>query len=79
VYVTGRRPAELEEAVRIIGSGAVGVQGDISNLEDLDRLYAQIKREKGRLDVVFANAAAAALPGSARSRRNRSIRNSELM
>jgi NAD(P)-dependent dehydrogenase (short-subunit alcohol dehydrogenase family) len=56
VYLTGRRRAELEEAVRVIGSSAVGVQGDISNLGDLDRLYAQIKREKGRLDVVFANA-----------------------
>src|SRR5580658_7755718 len=56
VYVTGRRPAELDEAMRVIGSSAVGVQGDISNLEDLDRLYAQINREKGRLDVVFANA-----------------------
>jgi NAD(P)-dependent dehydrogenase (short-subunit alcohol dehydrogenase family) len=56
VYVTGRRQAELDKAVREIGAGTVGVQGDISKLEDLDRLYAQIKREKGRLDILFANA-----------------------
>jgi NAD(P)-dependent dehydrogenase (short-subunit alcohol dehydrogenase family) len=56
VYVTGRRKAELDEAVRVIGAGATGVQGDISNFEDLDRLFAQIKKEKGRLDVLFANA-----------------------
>ncbi len=56
VYVTGRRQAELEGAVRAIGSAAIGVQGDISNLKDLDRLFTQIEREKGRLDVVFANA-----------------------
>ena len=56
VYVTGRRQAELDKAVRDIGVGTIGVQGDISKLEDLDRLYAQIKREKGRLDILFANA-----------------------
>ena len=56
VYVTGRRQAELDEAVRLIGFGATGVQGDISNLKDLDQLYAQIEREQGRLDVLFANA-----------------------
>ena len=56
VYVTGRRQAELDKAVRDIGIGTIGVQGDISKLEDLDRLYAQIKREKGRLDILFANA-----------------------
>ena len=56
VYVTGRRQAELDAAVREIGGGAVGVQGDVSNLEDLDRLYARIGQEQGRLDVVFANA-----------------------
>jgi NAD(P)-dependent dehydrogenase (short-subunit alcohol dehydrogenase family) len=56
VYVTGRRQAELDEAVRAVGPRAVGIQGDISSLKDLDRLYAQIGGEHGRLDVLFANA-----------------------
>ena len=56
VYVTGRRQAELDVAVREIGPRAVGVRGDVSSLTDLDGLYARIGREQGRLDVVFANA-----------------------
>jgi NAD(P)-dependent dehydrogenase (short-subunit alcohol dehydrogenase family) len=56
VYITGRRKAELDTAVSKIGSNVVGVQGDISSVEDLDALYAQIKRERGALDVLFANA-----------------------
>ena len=56
VYITGRRQARLDEALRDIGHGAAGVQGDVSNLADLDRLYARIQGEKGRVDVVFANA-----------------------
>ncbi|WP_116141862.1 glucose 1-dehydrogenase [Trinickia diaoshuihuensis] len=56
VYITGRREGRLNEAVREIGNGAVGVQGDASNLADLDRLYERIQRDHGRLDVVFANA-----------------------
>ncbi|MER8443376.1 glucose 1-dehydrogenase [Mesorhizobium sp. M1066] len=56
VYITGRRQERLDEAVKEIGSGAVGVQGDVSDLADLDRLYAQIARDHGRVDVVFANA-----------------------
>ena len=56
VYITGRRQKRLDEALKEIGSGAVGVQGDVSNLADLDRLYAQISRDHGRVDVVFANA-----------------------
>src|SRR5258707_5383142 len=56
VYVTGRRQTELDKAVREIGAGTIGVQGDISKAGDLDRLYAQIKSEKGRLDILFANA-----------------------
>jgi NAD(P)-dependent dehydrogenase (short-subunit alcohol dehydrogenase family) len=58
VYITGRRQAELDAAVKTIGAGVTAVRGDSSNLDDLDRLYAQIKQEKGRLDIVFANAAA---------------------
>jgi NAD(P)-dependent dehydrogenase (short-subunit alcohol dehydrogenase family) len=56
VFVTGRRQGELEAAVAAIGSGAVGIRADVSKLEDLDRLYAQIAREAGHLDVLFANA-----------------------
>ena len=61
VYITGRRRAELDGAVRAIGSGAIGIQGDISKLEDLDRLYRQVDHDHGRLDVLFANAGGGAL------------------
>ncbi len=61
VFVTGRRDPELAAAVKEIGKNVAGVQGDVSNLGDLDRLFAQIKREKGKLDVVFANAGVAKL------------------
>jgi NAD(P)-dependent dehydrogenase (short-subunit alcohol dehydrogenase family) len=56
VFITGRREAELAAAVKEIGRNVNGVQGDVSSLTDLDRLFAQIKTEKGRLDIVFANA-----------------------
>ena len=56
VYITGRRQAHLDAAVKKIASNVKGVQADVSKGADLDRLYAQIKKEKGRLDVVFANA-----------------------
>jgi NAD(P)-dependent dehydrogenase (short-subunit alcohol dehydrogenase family) len=56
VYITGRREAELSTAVRDIGKNVTGVQGDVAKLGDLDRLFARIKQEHGRLDVVFANA-----------------------
>jgi len=56
VFITGRRKAELAAAVTEIGHDVTGVQGDVSNLSDLDRLFEQIKREKGKLDIVFANA-----------------------
>jgi NAD(P)-dependent dehydrogenase (short-subunit alcohol dehydrogenase family) len=59
VFITGRREPELAAAVKEIGRNVGGVQGDISNLADLDRLFAQIKNEKGKLDVVFANAGVA--------------------
>jgi NAD(P)-dependent dehydrogenase (short-subunit alcohol dehydrogenase family) len=59
VFITGRREPELAAAVKEIGSHVTGVQGDVSNLGDLDRLFAHIKREKGRLDSVFANAGVA--------------------
>ena len=56
VFITGRRDAELRAAVKEIGRSVTAVQGDVSKLDDLDRLFAQIKREKGKLDIVFANA-----------------------
>jgi NAD(P)-dependent dehydrogenase (short-subunit alcohol dehydrogenase family) len=58
VYITGRRPAELEAAVRKIGRNVTAVQADASKPADLDRLYAQIKQEKGKLDTIFVNAGA---------------------
>jgi NAD(P)-dependent dehydrogenase (short-subunit alcohol dehydrogenase family) len=59
VFITGRREPELAAAVKEIGRNATGIQSDVSRLGDLDRLFAQIKREKGRLDIVFANAGVA--------------------
>jgi NAD(P)-dependent dehydrogenase (short-subunit alcohol dehydrogenase family) len=59
VFITGRRDPELAAAVKEIGRNVTGVQGDVSNLGDLDRLFAQIKREKSKLDIVFANAGGA--------------------
>ena len=56
VFITGRRDKELAAAVKEISKNATGIQGDVANLGDLDRLFAQIKREKGKLDIVFANA-----------------------
>src|SRR5216683_1793887 len=54
VFITGRRQKELEEAVASIGCNVTGVQGDVVNLADLDRLYESVKA-KGRIDVLFAN------------------------
>ena len=56
VYITGRRKSELDKAVKQIGKDVIGVQGDVSNLADLDRLYATVKEQKGRIDILFANA-----------------------
>jgi NAD(P)-dependent dehydrogenase (short-subunit alcohol dehydrogenase family) len=59
VFITGRRDPELAAAKKEIGRNVTGVQGDVSNLCDLDRLFAQIKQEKVKLDIVFANAGVA--------------------
>src|SRR5215831_15325804 len=59
VFITGRRDSGLAAAVKEIGRNVTGVQGDVSDRGDLDRLFAQIKRENGRLDIVFANAGVA--------------------
>jgi NAD(P)-dependent dehydrogenase (short-subunit alcohol dehydrogenase family) len=56
VFITGRRAPELAAAAQEIGRNVTGFQGDVSIPGDLDRLFAQIKREKGKLDIVFANA-----------------------
>jgi NAD(P)-dependent dehydrogenase (short-subunit alcohol dehydrogenase family) len=56
VFITGRRQAELDKAVAEIGSNVTGVQGDVSNPDDLDRLYKEVATKKGKLDVLFANA-----------------------
>jgi NAD(P)-dependent dehydrogenase (short-subunit alcohol dehydrogenase family) len=60
VFITGRRQSELDKAVNQIGkSNVTGLQGDVSNLADLDRLYDTVKQQKGRIDILFANAGVA--------------------
>src|SRR6266576_3447633 len=56
VFITGRRKSELDAAVKEIGKNVTAVQGDVAKLDDLDRLFAQIKKEKGKIDILFANA-----------------------
>jgi NAD(P)-dependent dehydrogenase (short-subunit alcohol dehydrogenase family) len=59
VFITGRREAELAAAKKQIGKNVTAIRGDVSNLDDLDRLFAQIRKEKDRIDIVFANAGVA--------------------
>ncbi len=61
VFITGRRQAELNAAVKEIGQNVVGVQGDVAQLADLDKLYATVKAKAGRIDILFANAGIAEL------------------
>jgi NAD(P)-dependent dehydrogenase (short-subunit alcohol dehydrogenase family) len=56
VFITGRRKAALDEAVKLIGRNVTGVQADSANLNDLDRLFDTVKREKGKIDVLYASA-----------------------
>ena len=56
VFITGRRQSEVDAAVKQIGKDVTGVQGDVSKLADLDRLYADVKRQKGHVNILFANA-----------------------
>ena len=56
VFIMGRGQSEVDAAVRRIGKNVSGVQGDVSNLADLDRLYDMVKQQKGRIDVLYANA-----------------------
>jgi NAD(P)-dependent dehydrogenase (short-subunit alcohol dehydrogenase family) len=61
VYITGRRQEELDKAVQTLGAGVTAVQGDVSNLDDLDRLFSKVRSGHGRVDVLFANAGLGAL------------------
>jgi NAD(P)-dependent dehydrogenase (short-subunit alcohol dehydrogenase family) len=56
VFITGRRQNQLDEAVKAVGANVSGVQGDIAQLADLDRLYETVSRVRRRIDIVFANA-----------------------
>lgn len=56
VFLSGRRRAELDAAVEALGGRAKGVQGDVSKADDLNRLFAAVKADKGQIDVLFANA-----------------------
>jgi NAD(P)-dependent dehydrogenase (short-subunit alcohol dehydrogenase family) len=56
VFITGRRQRELDEAVKAIGANVSGVQGDVAQLADLDRLYETVSSVNRRIDIVFANA-----------------------
>ena len=67
VFITGRRHAELDAAVKQIGKSITAVQGDVSNLADLDRLYATVKQQKGHIDILFANAGTENSPRSPQS------------
>ena len=59
VFITGRRQSELDKAVKHTGRNVMGVQGDVSNLADLDGLYETVKQQKGRIDILYANAGVA--------------------
>lgn len=56
VFITGRRKEQLDKAIKIIGKNVTGVQGDASNLKDLDHLYDVVRKEKGKIDILFASA-----------------------
>src|ERR1700721_3731384 len=56
VFIVGRRQEQLDEAVNLIGRNVTGVRGDVSNLDDLDRLFDTVKREKGKIDALLASA-----------------------
>lgn len=56
VFITGRRQEELDRAVEAIGGGVTAAQGDVSRLDDLDRLFETVREKSGRIDILFANA-----------------------
>ena len=55
VYITGRRQSELDKAVKLIGRDVAAVQGDVQSLDDLDRIYAKVAKEKGKIDILVAS------------------------
>ena len=55
VFIMGRRQKQLDEAVKLMGRNVSGVRGDAANLDDLDRLFDTVKREKGKIDVLLAS------------------------
>ncbi len=61
VVITGRNQGALDTAVTELGDRATGIHGDVANLEDLERLFAQVQEQFGRVDVLFANAGIAPL------------------
>jgi len=61
VVITGRRKKELDEAAAQVGKDVTAVQGDVSRLEDLDRLYDTVRKKHGRIDILFANAGVGSL------------------
>jgi len=65
VFITGRRQNELDKAVKLIGRNVTAVRGDAARLEDLDRLYQTVERDKGRIDVLVANAGIGELAATA--------------
>ena len=74
VFITGRRQDKLDEAVKAIGRNVTGVQGDAANLADLDRLYETVKKEKGKIDVLFAAPVRGSWRRSAKLLRSTSIK-----
>jgi len=56
VFIAGRHKSELDAAAKEMGKNVTAVQGDVANLDDLDRLFVQIKKQKGKLDILFTNA-----------------------
>jgi NAD(P)-dependent dehydrogenase (short-subunit alcohol dehydrogenase family) len=72
--LTGRRQTELDGAVKSIGENVTGIQGDVAKLADLDRIYSTVRKQKGRLDVLFANAGGGSLVPLDRSPKNTLIR-----
>jgi NAD(P)-dependent dehydrogenase (short-subunit alcohol dehydrogenase family) len=67
IFITGRRQSELDKAVKLIGRNVAAVQGDVQSLDDLDRLYAKVGKEKGKIDILVA--ALSSIRSSKRSRR----------
>ena len=56
VFITGRRQEALDEAVKLIGRNVTGVRGDAANLDDLDHLFETVRKQKGKIDILFASA-----------------------